>query len=73
LAKIKELCGGSEEAELIMGCLLPQNRARSVTVPGGDQIEVSLLVKKKGFQRINVCYVVFGPGGVVSDFTNLSY
>lgn len=40
LAKIKELCGGSEEAELVVGRLLLQNKARYVRVAGGDQIEV---------------------------------
>ncbi|CAM6110918.1 unnamed protein product [Calypogeia fissa] len=39
LAKIKQLCGGSEEAELVVGRLLVQNKARFVRVAGGDQIE----------------------------------
>lgn len=39
LAKIKELCGGSEEAEFIVGRLLLQTKARYVRVAGGDQIE----------------------------------
>lgn len=40
LAKIRALCGGSEEAELVIGCLLLQNRARFISVAGGDEIEV---------------------------------
>lgn len=44
LARIKELCGGSEDAELVVGCLLLQNKARYVSVAGGDQVEVQLAI-----------------------------
>ncbi|CAM6110938.1 unnamed protein product [Calypogeia fissa] len=40
LPKIKELCGGSEEAAFVVGRLHLQNKARYVRVAGGDQIEL---------------------------------
>ncbi|KAG6543035.1 hypothetical protein Mapa_015531 [Marchantia paleacea] len=39
LSKIKELCGGADNAELIIGYLLLQNRAKYVAVNSDDHIE----------------------------------